>query len=743
MRRNSKRNHSDLRETDVKHEDEHNAPPRHGGHHDHDGSATNREEEPAKPGYPEHPEQPHGEKPSGEATLLQAQPPDHDHGPHGPDGGGPGKHAGHSVEMFRSRFWISLLLTIPTVIWGHMLMRITGFMAPSFPGAGWIAPVFGTAVFLYGGLVFLKGASRELKDRLPGMMTLISLAIVVAFVFSAAVTLGFPGMPLWEELATLVTIMLLGHWIEMKSISQAQGALQELAKLLPTTAERMTADGVETVPVSDLREGDLILIRPGAAVPADGEVREGHSSVNEAVITGESRSVEKGVGDEVIGGTVNEAGSLRVGITRTGERTALAGIMRLVEQAQSSRSRAQALADRAAYYLTMIAIGAGVLTLTAWLVLGATGAFAIERLVTVLVIACPHALGLAVPLVVAISTTLGARTGLLVRDRRGLEEARNLSTVVFDKTGTLTLGEHRVVDVAVRDGIAVDEALRMAAAVEQDSEHPVARALVASTRERGLAIPASTGFSAIAGHGVKAMVDGRDFQVGGPNLLARLGVEPAAEIQRFSDAAAGRGQGTIYLLETGRVLAAFAVADAVRPESLEAVRRLHRKGIEVVMLTGDAHAVADTVAKELEIDTVYSQILPEQKAEKIQALQAQGKTVAMVGDGVNDAPALATADVGIAIGAGTDVAVEAGDVVLVRSDPRDVPRIIDLSRASYRKMVQNLWWAAGYNIIAIPLAAGVLQPWGILLNPAAGAVLMSASTVIVALNAQLLRRADL
>lgn len=702
-----------------------------------------REEPPAEPGYPEHPEQPHEPGNLHGSEVSPTHPPHHGHGTHDAHEGGHDKHAGHSVEMFRSKFWISLALTVPTVVWGHMLMRLTGWMPPAFPGSQWIAPVFGTAVFFYGGLVFLQGALRELKDRLPGMMTLISLAIVVAFVFSAAVTLGFPGMPLWEELATLVTIMLLGHWIEMKSIFQAQGALKELAKLLPSTAERLTQDRVETVPVAELRDGDLVLIRPGASVPADGVVREGHSSVNESMITGESRSVEKNAGDEVIGGTVNEAGSLRVEVTRTGERTALAGIMRLVEQAQTSRSRAQALADRAAYFLTLIAIGAGVLTLGIWLALGATGAFAIERLVTVLVIACPHALGLAVPLVIAISTTLGARSGLLVRDRRGLEEARHLNAVVFDKTGTLTLGEHRVVEVATVEGVVPEEALRLSAGVEQDAEHPVARAIVESARERGLKIPAATGFEAVPGYGVRATVEGRELHGGGPNLLRMLDVEPAPELRTAAERYATRGQGAIYLVEGEHVLAAFAVADAIRPESPEAVRRLHEHGIEVVMLTGDAWPVAEAVAKELGIDAVFAQVLPEQKAEKIKELQGQGKRVAMVGDGVNDAPALLTADVGIAIGAGTDVAVEAGDVVLVRSDPQDVPRIVELSRATYRKMVQNLWWAAGYNIVAIPLAAGVLQPWGILLNPAVGAVLMSASTVIVAINAQLLRRTGL
>jgi Cu2+-exporting ATPase len=649
--------------------------------------------------------------------------------------------------MFRDKFWISFILTIPTLVWGHMLPRALGYTAPAIPGARWIPPVLGTAVFVYGGLPFIQGALRELRDRVPGMMTLIALAITVAFAFSLAVTLGYPGMPLWEELATLVTIMLLGHWIEMRSIAQAQGALAELAKLLPDTAVRIERDGTvereEEVPVTALREGDVVLIRPGARVPVDGVVIEGHSRVNESMITGESMPVEKNAGDRVIAGTVNEAGSLRVQVTGTGEQTMLAGIMRLVEQAQQSRSRAQVLADRAAYWLTMAALLAGVVTLVAWLAAGADPAFAVERLVTVLVIACPHALGLAVPLVIAISTTLGARNGLLVRDRRGLEEARLLDTVVFDKTGTLTLGEHRVVEIRAAGGLGEAEVLRLAAALEQDAEHPVARAVVASARERGLQIPRATGFEAIPGYGVRGVVEGQQLAVGGPNLIRRLGADLPPEYAQFTEAAAARGQSVIYLLEGERFQAAFAVADAIRPESSEAVRRLHALGIEVAMLTGDAKAVADAVAKELGIDTVIAQVLPEEKAAKIEELQRQGKRVAMVGDGVNDAPALVTANVGIAIGTGTDVAVEAGDVILVRNDPRDVPRIIALSRASYRKMVQNLWWASGYNILAIPLAGGVLARAGILLSPAVGAVLMSLSTVIVAVNAQLLRRARL
>ncbi|HEU4457053.1 MAG TPA: heavy metal translocating P-type ATPase [Longimicrobium sp.] len=720
-------------------------------HHQHDPPEP---EPPAGPGYPEHPELPHpGGDPAdphshhaapagGRAVASHAHGGHEGHGAHDAHAGHD-KHAGHSVEMFRDRFWITLALTIPTLVWGHMLQDALGYTAPHFPGSHWIPPVFGTAVFLYGGTVFLRGAAQELRDRLPGMMTLISLAITVAFVFSAAVTLGYPGMPLWEELATLVTIMVLGHWIEMRSIGQARGALKELAKLLPDTAVRVVGDRTEEVPVPELREGDVVLVRPGARVPADGAVASGEGSVNEAMITGESRPVKKRPGDAVIAGTVNGEGSLRVTVTGTGERTTLAGIMRLVEEAQGSRSRAQALADRAAFFLTFVALAAGVATLIGWLAIRGDAAFAVERMVTVLVIACPHALGLAVPLVVAISTTLGARGGLLVRDRRGLEEARNLTAVVFDKTGTLTLGEHRVVDVAAADGLDADEALRLAAALERDSEHPVARAIVASAEERGISIPAAEGFEAIPGHGVRGRVEGRALQVGGPNLMRRLGIDLPPELAAAAERAAGEGRAAVFLVEGDRVLAAFATADAVRPESAEAVRRLHDAGIEVVMLTGDSRAVAESVARELGIDTVFAEVLPEEKAGKIRELQARGRRVAMVGDGVNDAPALLTAEVGIAIGAGTDVAVEAGDVVLVRSDPRDVPRIVELSKATYRKMVQNLWWAAGYNIVAIPLAAGLASRWGILLSPAVGAVLMSLSTVIVALNAQLLRRARL
>jgi P-type Cu2+ transporter len=654
------------------------------------------------------------------------------------------RHGGHSVAMFRDRFWIALVLTVPTVTWSAMIQHWFGYTAPSFAGAEWIPPLFGTAVYLYGGWPFLKGAVQELRARLPGMMTLISLAISVAFVFSLAVSFGAPGTDLWWELATLVAIMLLGHWIEMRSITQAQGALRALAKLLPDKAVRLRADGShEDVAVSSLNVGDLLLIRPGAGIPADGVVRDGKSSVNESMITGESRPVSKVVDDKVIAGTLNGQGSLRVEVTRTGDQTALAGIMRLVEQAQQSRSRAQALADRAARMLTFGAIVVALLTAVVWTALDAPWSYTVERVVTVLVIACPHALGLAVPLVIAISTTLGVQHGLLIRDRRGLEEARNLDIVVFDKTGTLTLAEHRVVDVTTDGAISANEALRLAAAVERDSEHPVARALLGSAQERQLEIPQAHAFSAKAGRGVEAEIDGRRLQVGGPGLLRELTLEVPQALREAAQRAADAGRSAIYLLDDSGVRAVFAIADAVRPESGQAIKLLHDAGIEVAMLTGDSEAVARSVAAELNIDTVLAEVLPQDKAAVIQKLQAQGKRVAMVGDGVNDAPALVSADVGVAIGAGTDVAVEAGDVVLVRSDPRDVPAIVALSRATYRKMIQNLWWAAGYNIVAIPLAAGVLAPVGLVLAPAMGAVLMSASTIIVAINAQLLRRAPL
>jgi Cu2+-exporting ATPase len=657
-------------------------------------------------------------------------------------GHGHDRHEGHSVEAFRQKFWLTLALTVPTLAWSPMLQQWFGFSTPTFTGSRFVPAIFGALVYTYGGSVFLVGAWRELADRRPGMMTLISLAITVAFTYSLAVTFGFPGMDLWWELATLVTIMILGHWIEMRSITRAQGAIKALAKLLPSTATRLVVGGgEEEVTLAQLRVADRILVRPGASVPADGVVRTGRSAVNEAMITGESRPVDKEPGAQVIAGTINGTGALEVEVTATGDTTALAGIMRLVEQAQASRSNAQALADRAAQVLTGIAIFAGLLTLAGWLAAGATPAFAVERVVTVLVIACPHALGLAIPLVVAISTTLAAQNGLLVRDRRGLEEARQLDAVFFDKTGTLTRGEFRVVAIAVDGDRDPADALATAAAIERQSEHSIAVGIVRSAEERGVTLADVEDFEAIPGHGVQGRIGGRTYAVGGPALLRKHGAELPRPLADAVLEAESRGQATVTLLEDGRPVATFAVADEIREESRTAIERLHGMGVEVIMLTGDARVVAESVGRDLGIDTVFAEVLPGDKAARIEQVKRSGKRVAMVGDGVNDAPALITADVAIAIGAGTDVAVEAGDVILVRNDPRDVARVIALSRATYRKMVQNLWWAAGYNVVAIPLAAGVLANWGILLHPAAGAVLMSVSTVVVALNAQLLRRA--
>jgi len=643
------------------------------------------------------------------------------------------RHAGHSVAMFRDKFWLSLALTVPVVLLSHDIQEWSGYTVPTFPGSEYLPAILGTVVFLYGGLVFIRGAQRELADRQPGMMTLISLAIVVAFVTSWAGTLGLFEVEIWWELATLITIMLLGHWLEMRSIAQASGALTALAELLPDTAERVTDEGTDTVPLSELAVGDVVLVRPGARVPADGVVVEGEADVDESMITGESKPVTKAPGEKVVAGTVAAGGSLRVRVAAVGDETALSGIMRLVEAAQASASRAQALADRAAAILFYVALGAGALTLVFWWLQGDREG-ALVRTATVLVIACPHALGLAIPLVIAISTSIGARNGLLVKDRIALERAREVQFVIFDKTGTLTKGQPIVAGVAPTEGDEV-EVLRLAAAVEADSEHPLARAIVGEATRRGIEAPGATDFESLAGRGARAKVDGREVAVGGPRLLADLGLEPIDK----TDAWAADGRTVLHVVADGRVVGGLGLEDEIRPESLEAVRELHRLGLRVAMITGDSQAVAGSVARRLGIDEVAAQVLPADKAAAVRRFQEGRRKVAFVGDGVNDAPALATADVGIAIGAGTDVAVESAGIVLVRSDPRDVVGAIELSRASYRKMVQNLVWATGYNLVAIPVAAGVLVPWGIDLPMAAGAIAMSASTIIVAANAQLLR----
>jgi Cu2+-exporting ATPase len=640
------------------------------------------------------------------------------------------QHAGHSVAAFRDKFWLSLLLTLPVIVWSRDPEEWLGYAAPSFPGSDWLPAILGSIVFAYGGLAFIRGARDELTDRQPGMMTLISLAIVVAFVTSWAGTLGLFEVEIWWELATLITVMLLGHWVEMRSIAQARGALAALAELLPDTAERVTPGGSELVPLALLAVDDVVLVRPGARIPVDGTVIDGSADVDESIITGESRPVPKEPGSAVIAGSVASGGSLRVRVGALGDDTALAGIMRLVAAAQASGSRAQALADRAAAILFYVALGAGIVTLAGWWILGDPEG-ALVRTATVLVIACPHALGLAIPLVIAISTSLGARNGLLVKDRLALERARELDMVIFDKTGTLTRG-HPVLASIDPDDPGV---LRLAAAVEADSEHPLARAIVEGARRRALMVPAATDFEAVAGRGARAIVEGRAVAVGGPHLLAELDLEPGGA----ATVATSSGQTVLHVVVDGRVAGSLAIEDEIRPESAEAVAELHRLGVRVAMITGDSQAVADSVAGRLGIDEVAAQVLPADKAAAVARFQAGGRKVAMVGDGVNDAPALAQADVGIAIGAGTDVAVEAAGIVLVRSDPRDVVGAITLSRATYRKMVQNLVWATAYNLVAIPIAAGILVPWGLDLPMAVGAIAMSLSTIIVAANAQLLR----
>jgi Cu2+-exporting ATPase len=650
------------------------------------------------------------------------------------------RHAGHSVEMFRTRFWVCLALTIPVLLYAEGLWELFGLEAPDLPGGEVVSFVLATAIYVYGGSIFIRSAGHELRARLPGMMTLVSVGISAAYLYSVATTFWVEGEGFYCELATLVDIMLLGHWIEMRAVGRAQGALSELAKLLPDTAERVAGDRTEEVPVSAIEAGDVVLVRPGGRVPVDGEVIDGESQMNESMITGESRPVGKRSGDQVVAGTVNGSGALRIRVGRVGEETALAGIMRLVAEAQASKSRAQAIADRAAMVLTIVAIGAGLLTMIAWLLTDRGADFVAERAVTVVVIACPHALGLAVPLVIAISTTLAARSGLLVRNRLALEMARDLDVVVFDKTGTLTLGEIGVVGVAA-DGTGSEErVLAVAAGLEEGSEHPLGRAIVEEASSRGVKPSAVTGFEALKGRGVRAKVDGQGAYVGGPRLLEMLGVRAEGPVAERGEAWSSEGRTVVHVVEDDRVVGTIALADVIRSESREAVQRLKEMGVRVAMITGDSEDVASGVARELGLDEYFAQVLPEHKAERVKELQSKGLRVAMVGDGVNDAPALAQADVGIAIGAGTDVAIEAADVVLARSDPRDATRVVGLSKASYRKMLQNLAWATGYNVVAIPLAAGVLASLGILLAPAVGALLMSASTVVVALNAQLLRR---
>jgi Cu2+-exporting ATPase len=647
-----------------------------------------------------------------------------------------GDHSAHDPAVFRRKFWLSLILTVPTLVFSTGLQDILGLSGPRFPGSQYIPAAFGIAIVGYGGLVFLRGAVAELRSKQPGRMTLFSLAIVVALGYSLAVTLGLPGMDFWWELATLITIMLLGHWIEMSAVMGAQNALGELAKLLPDEADLVHGDHVMSVAVAALKVGDHVLVRPGASIPVDGRVVEGESDVNEALLTGESSSVAKKVGAEVIGGSVNGSGALTIEVTKIGDETAIAGIMKLVADAQSSKSSAQLLADRAAALLFYVAVGAAILTLAAWVLLRpGDPAFVLERVVSVLVIACPHALGLAIPLVSQISTALGAKNGILVKNRLALEEARRIDVVLFDKTGTLTTGTQGLVALVPDD----PEVLRLAAGVEAKSEHPIARAIVTAAKQRKLSAPRSKGFSTLAGRGATATLGDRAYTVGSARVVTERGITLPAEIVHAAKEQGAAGATVVYLIAGDEVLGMLALADTVRPESSEAVAELRKRGVRVAMLTGDSRAVADWVAAQLGIDEVFAEVLPGQKAEVVAKLQADGARVAMVGDGVNDAPALAQADVGIAIGAGTDVAIESAGIVLASSDPRAVAATLTLSRATWRKELQNLFWATGYNAIGIPLAAGVAFGAGVLLPPALAAVFMSASTVIVAANAQLLR----
>ncbi len=655
------------------------------------------------------------------------------------DHAGHAEHAGHAdhAAAFRDRFWWTLVLTIPVVLYSEMFQQLLGYTAPSFPGSDWVSPVLGTVIFVYGGWPFLTGAVSELRDRRPGMMLLIGLAITVAFAASWATELGAVDLDFWWELAALITVMLLGHWQEMRAVGQASGALEALSALLPDEAERLTESGTEIVPTGALRVGDIVLVRPGGRVPADGQIVEGSAEFDESMVTGESRAVPRSSGDGVVAGTVVVDSAVRVRVTAVGEETALAGIRRLVEQAQQSRSRSQALADRSAALLFYVATASALLTYIVWTGLGDQRA-AIERTVTVLVIACPHALGLAIPLVIAISTSLSARNGILVKDRLALERMREVDVVLFDKTGTLTTGRPVVTDVVSANGNDT-EILHLAAAVEADSEHPLARAIVAAAGHPG-SVPRARDFRAMTGRGVEASVDGHRLTVGGPALLRERSMTLPSSVQAESARWKERGATVLYLMNETSVLGALALTDEVRPESRQAIRELQRLGVEVAMITGDAGPVAEAVGAELGIEQIYAEVLPENKDQAIVDLQARGKRAAMVGDGVNDAPALARADVGIAIGAGTDVAIESAGVVLASDDPRGVVDVIRLSRASYRKMIQNLAWAAGYNLFAIPAAAGVFAWAGLTLAPAVGALLMSVSTIVVALNAQLLRR---
>ncbi len=649
-----------------------------------------------------------------------------------------GKHAGHSTAMFFRKFWISFILTIPVVLYADVIEKIFKWSPPQFPGSTYMPLAFGSIVFFYGGWVFLIGAGREIKARLPGMMTLIGIAISAAYLWSIYAVFASEEALFWE-LTTLITIMLLGHWLEMRAISGAQGALKELSKLLPDTAEIIRNGKTETIPLSELRESDMVLVRPGTKIPADGKIIDGESNVNESMVTGESRPVPKKTDDAVIAGTINGNGALKISVANIGEKTFLAGVMRLVAEAQASKSRLQILSDRAAFYLTVIAISGGLVTVIAWLVAGAAVSFAVARLVAVLVIACPHALGLAVPLVASISTTKAAKNGFLVKQRIALEVARTIDTVLFDKTGTLTKGEFGVIKIWNIKDHAEDEVLTLAASLDSLSEHPIAKAVVTKAKDQNLALKEPKKFQALKGKGVKAFIEEKEVMVGGPALLESIGITIPTDLSEQIQDAGKKGQTIIFVVKDQVLLGAMALADIIREESREAIRSLKDLGIRTTMITGDSEDVAKWVSKELGIDEYFARVLPHQKSEKVKELQSRNLKVAMVGDGINDAPALTQADLGIAIGGGTNVAIESAGIILVRNDPRDIQKIIRLSKMTYSKMIQNIFWASGYNIIALPLAAGALAFKGIILQPALAAVFMSLSTVIVAINAILLK----
>jgi len=652
------------------------------------------------------------------------------------------KHAGHQTNIFKLKFWVSLVLSAPVVAYSDVVQSLLNYQAPVFPGSTYLPLVLASIIFFYGGLIFLTSAYRELKGRQPGMMTLIALAITTAYVYSVFATFSAGDKTLFWELSTLITVMLLGHWLEMRAVSSSQSALKELSKLLPDEAEVIRNGQAITVSLDEVKVNDLVLVKPGGKIPTDGVVAEGISEVDESLATGESKPVAKKEGSEVIAGTVNGDGSLKIKVTKIGEETFLAGVMRLVLQAQASKSKLQLLSDRAAYYLTIIAVITGGVTLAGWLAV-ADLSFAVERMVAVLVIACPHALGLAIPLVASISTTKAANNGFLVKQRMALEAARKIDVVLFDKTGTLTQGEFGVAKIIPAAGFREDAVLQLAASVNSHSEHSIAKAVVKAAQEKNLVLKAVKNFMRLAGKGAQADVNGQLVQVGSPALVQESGIDPQSINKNELEKLAQEGKTIIHVISQKSLMGSIALADIIRPESKEAISALKKQGIKTAMITGDSEDVAKWVAKELGIDQYFARVLPEQKSEKVKLLQEQGQKVAMVGDGINDAPALSQADLGIAIGAGTNVAIESAGIILVKNDPRDISKIIRLSQLTFRKMIQNLFWATGYNVIAIPLAAGALAFKGIFLQPALAAVLMSLSTVIVAFNAVLLKKEKL